>query len=875
MRFFLILFLFLFQLFAKDEYYITKSSHFSLIYAKEYTKEATFLYQNLDKLLEFYNKSYGFEMDEPMRIVLVSNNNQIPNAFSTQVPFNLGVYYNGGSGMNTYFATKSWLETLLFHEIAHNYQINTKKSKASQTLHKYLGNNYMPIFASIVPFFTLPNLLLPTPLLEGNSVLQESIYQNGGRLHSGIHKALTNALILNDRLTIERFINDHAIFPYLTEKYIVGGFFMEYLRTQYSLDKINSFFYKHSDHEINPFLVNNSFLRTFGKSLPQLFYEFIADTKEKNKDFKQLKNNRLASSKAEIIFTKNKNKIYFITNDLVTNKELVVYDTLNKNVKKETTNLLNGKLFLINDKVYSASSGQIAYDRYKFGLFDEDLDYIEDSLGKDIQDIYDDKKQAYIDINSSFLNTKLYVNERFYTTIESNALFDEHGDIYYFKQIGDTKELYKNKKKIFSYMGHFGKIIDIKDNGVYFIANSLYGSTLYIFDMDTKQLLRALPYDNIVDGKAISATEVLVSTINENGYYLHEISLEKEKVTTIPRAKITQYNTGFHFDYENDGIELQKEKYNTFSHMKFSALYPYYSFSSVSRDLFGFNASFYDPLLKNGLNIFAQQLALERVAGFSFINSSYFPMGVSIYGVDYEKRLENEKQFGGNIFLSYPFIQTQRTNLDLNIDQYFDTNYKDKNPLVMSLNHKYKQFFPLAMNYHFLSDLHILGSKDRGDTIYGGKYKFTKHLFSELYFNTNFQYLTSNTNSLQEGRGIKIINDPIYTSTNNTNILIEGFDSNFYVKKITAYSLGLQKSFHLSHYFYKLPFGIQRESLFYKHNNYKLDLSEEVSVKENIYGLRLDLLLGHKLSLPLEIKYINNDTAQNRKKLKVSFGLGF
>jgi hypothetical protein len=133
------------------------------------------------------------------------------------------IIYGAGSALVDYFSVTSWIKMLASHEIAHNYQLNAKDNEVSKTLHKVLKNNPFPIFAPI-PLFTLPNLLLPTALLEGDSVLNESIRDNGGRLFNHRFKAITLSLIKHNKITPTTFINDHIHFPYLEEKYILGSY---------------------------------------------------------------------------------------------------------------------------------------------------------------------------------------------------------------------------------------------------------------------------------------------------------------------------------------------------------------------------------------------------------------------------------------------------------------------------------------------------------------------------------------------------------------------------------------------------------------------------------------------------------------------------
>ena len=415
---------------SNDNYQVFKSDKYSIIFTKQYEKEAIFIKENLDDFFKINNKSFGYSFDEPLRIVLISNNIQIANAFSTQVPYNMTAFYNGGSSMVDYFGTTSWLETILTHELIHNYQLNAKKSEISQTLHKYLGNNYMPVWASIIPFWTLPNLMLPTGLLEGNSVLNESIYDNGGRLYNGRFKALLNSLVSANKITPNSFINDTLEFPYTEAKYIVGGYYMKYLAKIYGVDRVNHFFYNHSIHSINPFLLNSTFYETFGISYEKSINDFVKNFNNENKDFLSLKDGQtLATSSSEIYLSRTDNEILFLSNDLKTRPILYSYNyKLNELTQKETT-LKNGNLFIVDGTLYSNSEGFISSTLYKQGLFDKDAKILSLTTGKSIQDIKNNKI-AYFDIAKSFDKPALYIDDTFIDYVSSGALFDNQNFIY-------------------------------------------------------------------------------------------------------------------------------------------------------------------------------------------------------------------------------------------------------------------------------------------------------------------------------------------------------------------------------------------------------------------------------------------------------------
>ncbi len=96
------------------------------------------------------------------------------------VSFNMQVFYNAGISDIDYFCSSSWIKELMIHETAHNFQLNPKDNIVSDTAHKILGNNpLVPVF--FVPGFPVPNIMIKSILLEGNSVLNESRFGIGGR----------------------------------------------------------------------------------------------------------------------------------------------------------------------------------------------------------------------------------------------------------------------------------------------------------------------------------------------------------------------------------------------------------------------------------------------------------------------------------------------------------------------------------------------------------------------------------------------------------------------------------------------------------------------------------------------------------------------
>ena len=857
---------------SNDNYQIIQEKQFTIIYTDTYKQEAKFIKNNLNLFLKHNNQSFGFVLDQPITIILISNNIQVPNAFSTQVPYNMSVYFNGGSSMNSYFATKSWLINLLTHETSHNYQLNAKKSKISKTLHKYLGNNYMPIIAGI-PFFTLPNLLLPTAFLEGNAVLNESLYNNGGRLYSGRLNALKNSLIFANKITPNSFLNNNLTFPYTQAKYIIGGFYMQYLANQYGLDKVNQFFYAHSIHSINPLLLNTTFKNHFGISFDQSLSNFIYYTKKHYKNYTELNsNNYIAKSKGEIYLSKIDNKIYFITSDLKIKKKLNIFDIDTQSNLSKNTTLSNGKIFKINNILYTNKSDFISNKLYKWGLFDKENYILKQTKGKSIQDIYQNR-YAYIDIKKSFMDTKLYINDKFYSNISSNSLFDQNGNIYYFKQNNSKRTFYKNKIMLFTINGFYSKLIETKKNKIYFISNSKNGSTLYMYK--NNHIYKFNIYDNIINAKLINKSKALVVTVNSDGYYVKVIDISNPMITSIPVIKNINYKQKFKFNFDINKIILNGKSYNEISNIKFSMLYPSYSYDSTNGDIFMLNGLFVDPIMFNTLNIFAYKDFDTKITGLQYINERYLPFDLTYYKIDRTPKYFYQRDYFLSLKLYANILQQGHNIIKFSIKKYFDDDNIWKKPVITSFNHTYKTKFALNDEFTISSDTTISYKKDREDNIYDINYKFTKHIINELYGKIQLRSINSNVNNLTQQRGIKVSTNIFDIQEDKTNIFIEGNDYNFYSKKVTKYSAGLSYPFYLNHYFTIFPISLQKEKLFITHNNFSINTNHNFKIKEDIFGIKFDLLFFHKLSIPLTIKYIKNDFSKNEHKVKASLGVEF
>ncbi|VAY87531.1 hypothetical protein MNB_ARC-1_452 [hydrothermal vent metagenome] len=862
---------------SDDNYQVYKEDKYSIIYTLDYQEEAKFIKQNIDDFIKQNDKSFGYSFNEPIKIVLVSNNIQVANGFSNQTPFNMGIYFIGGSGMNDYFGTTSWLATLFAHEMIHNYQMNAKKSTVSKTLHKYLGDNSNLISVGPIPLFTLPNLLLPTLFLEGNAVLNESLRHNGGRLYNGSLNALKNSLIFSNKIDTSRLINDHLEFPYRSEKYIVGGYFMKYLAKHHGINKVNKFYYEHSDHYVNPLSLNLTFKKYFGISFESSVENFVKYTKDKYKNFKELKpKTLLAKSKSSIDLSKIDNKIYFITSDLKSKKQLHSYDINSDNHVYNNTRFQNGKVFKYNDTFYVAASGVISPREQKWGLFDEDNYILDTTKGKKIDDIYDDKL-AYININESFLYSKLYINDQFYAKVSSSTLFDKSGNIYYFKQLNDKRVLYKNKNEIFRFDGYFSKIIDIVDDEIYFIANTENGSSLYKFSNNKLNRLHAS--DNIINGKIIDKDNAIVVSVTANGYNVSKISLASQAVSNIEYEDVVNENENdqesYAFKFDNKLEDLHSVTYNEWSQLEFSYLYPSYQHDSKDGSIYKFDAHFQDIVDFNSLDIYRHKDKKENIAGFRYTHTKDISFKIDLHKII--NKDADQGDYGGSLEIYDPLLKKGRHSVDVKLKKYYADTFKDKKPMIFNLNHTYKETMKFESSPYFATKLSGIFKEDREDKIYGADLSVNANIFRQLYSHFQILRLYSDVDKLEDYRGIGLTTNVLNSQQDITNVLIEDNNNDIFVKDITKLSIGLSTTIDLSYYFTNFPISIRNEVISYTHNlyNYNVVANTDETITENVLSLKLNLLAVHLFPIPLTIKYIKNDSTPDEYKTKVGIEVHF
>jgi hypothetical protein len=172
---------------------------------------------------------------------------------------------------------------------------------------------------------------------------------------------------------------------------------------------------------------------------------------------------------------------------------------------------------------------------------------------------------------------------------------------------------------------------------------------------------------------------------------------------------------------------------------------------------------------------------------------------------------------------------------------------------------------------YFSSKLNLIGKHDQDSQTYGFEYNLNKHLFNELYINSQVKAMYSNAH----GNNIKIVDSSLDTLQDETNVFIESLKNDFLIKDIQKLSLGLNKTLHFSKYFSRFPFSLRREEIFLKYNYFKINTNRTNTIKESIIGVNFNILFGHKMPIPITIKYIHSTNINTSSKVIMGFGIKY
>lgn len=816
-----------------------------------------------------YEKLFGFPLDEKLYVGLLSDYNQIANGFSTPFPNNRQINYIGGTELVDYFSATSWLDILIYHETAHNYQLNAKDNPISQALHSVLGNG-----GFLNPLFTLPNLAVGSFLLEGNAVLNESWHGNGGRLYSGRFLAQTLLQVKAGYFTPARMYNETLFFPYGEHFYTMGGHFHYFLADKYGIQKTNHFMKENSREWFWPFFTNAAMERAVGQDFESLMGDYARETATVAYRVVEAQGPALVRSKYFSSLNRDEDAIFFLVNEEgVRAPKRIRIDRKTKTVDARRGSYLLGKMIKIGDRYFTQGGNAVSPLRIYQGLFDDRGIILPGTEGKMIQGYLRDGREVYFDVSSSFDHPRLFVGGDFYADAYSSVVIDQKDNLYYFGQKNKIRTLYKNKSPLYAFEGYYGIVSDVDASGnVYFVANSDVGSTLFRVD-ENGAVERVSSADNIVEARLVSDHEVLLAATSADDYYYVLNPLEPRKQSPFKTTLFFEKNPP---PFE-EGLEIGAvEKPVDLSNRYRSLLDLHYSGTMVTLQsdpeagwLYDIQMTFADPLTQNSVTALASRNEDEvTVVGLAYENTQTLAqISVIPYAVTEKNELlpsDAYRDFGVVGLASVPFLKKGYWEGALNTSFSQDFESVEREPLGVSLDLTRSEQYGHSFYRNNGFDTSLFGTADRGDTAYGGALAFQRDFPREWYVSLGGKGSLSDLSqgNPAERRGIKMVAKKSLVDYDPSIMVMPSLDGTRYVKKVIKGSVGIKKVFNVSKYYFTFPISLRRESLYLSYDHYAIDdFIRSQRVNEVTAGISLDSLWLNIFPIPINFEYIKNDNS--------------
>ncbi|GAA6135949.1 hypothetical protein NBRC116188_27390 [Oceaniserpentilla sp. 4NH20-0058] len=864
---------------AEDKPYLSQDvNNTNIIYTEENKQHAEHT-AGFEMLLQpIYEDTFGYQMDTQLSVGLISSYNQIANGFSTQFPSNRQVNYMGGAQLPDYFSSSSWLDMLLLHETAHNYQVNAKENVVSSSMFKVFRNGgiFFPFFPA-----TTPNLFESSFMLEGNAVLNESWHGRGGRLYSGRYRAMNYVHAKAGNLTKERMYNQTKNFPYGEGHYIFGSQYQYYLAETYGLDTTNKYFKNRSKNWYFPFTVNEPTKETFGVNFNTTFSAWAEKMEYEARSVKLAEGHILGRSKYYSDMNTKDSEVLFLTMERgVSSPKLFQYNKQNKTIKYETASLALGRVFPLEDGFYTVSARHTSPWRITQGLFDEDGMIKPGSEGKIIQGYLSDGQEVYFDTTKSYVSPQLFVGDEFYAAVNSSVIVkDDH--LYYFIQNGKKRTLFRDKQALYTLDGFYSIVADVDSSGaVYFIANSKMGSSLY--KVNNGNVSRVLNADNVVAAKLAGDNQVIVEAISADDYYYALIDLNiSDEDPYVVKLMWDDIEHPLHDRLSNfDKVEsialdepMEYGFFNNFSYTMGSFIAGEDENGDSSANLF---VTYSDPLGYNELTLKAQKDGYQSLLlGTRYSNNEHF----ILYGVDAfyvaDNGLEDvaafvdTRDYGIALDVKLPFLKQGYWAGQLQVGYYQDYIDLDREPVSLNVSVSRQQSFGHSFYTNEIAHSNFFVTHDRGDNITGSTFGFSTDLPLEFYAGFNGKYAASDSNANRaEYQGVKLESNVSFIGNDPSSFHIPSLLGDVFAKQVTYGEVNLSKVFNGSAYYFKFPLSLQREAVSIAYRRYQIEGVDgvagvnDVEINQASLALSFDASIVNKAVVRYVLEMVHNDSKE-------------
>lgn len=854
-----------------SNYFTYKNQEYKTIFSNEWRPYLPVIFNYQKALKDEYSKSFQWVVDEPYSMIFLSSRNQTPNAFATVVPHNILAFFAGGSYLTDEFGGQSFLKTTLIHETAHLYQLHSQDpfAKAHRKIFGHLPLFLYPILP--LPVVLYPNGVLPTWILEGNAVLNESRFNEGGRLFSGHSRALFFALLKDNRLNANRLTNDTLDFPYREEKYLVGAYFQSFLAEKFGIDRTNQFFLNHAQYWYWPIVVDKAFQSHFGESYYSLIEEFLGHYQSMARNQKKSEEPIIFTSQELTPFNRYHDHIFFLTTNSVSPTNLHIYHTKSARLITQVDSFKLGKPFFYNGEYYISSLGKTDDNQIIFSLWDHSKIRLKEFDSKLLFDLDDKKVPLYFDMNQSVDRPQLYHGSEKIGPSDSWAMKDDLGHIYFFRQDKNIRTLYKDNEILTQFAGYFARLLDVDAEGVYFLAPTPYGQSLFIYHFKSKTVSRLSTSDVIVEGKKIDHERFFIAELGSTSY--------EYKIITI-KTKHQEDPTLYHFPWEGDQLKVEEKtaspslikeineyhpvKYIQFNSWNFSYMggvdYKAPSFLKIVADIS-------DPMQKHNFitditqekrdkkeNSVGRQVDFEEKStkfSLTYLNRLY----LTNFGITtaYESLIDDgpaKDRPSVEAFIIHPLWQYGLWEQGVTLGSLHQFHKQKKWENYLQLPLKYNQSYAHSfLPYRGVSLLPTVWNE-------GAKDRMLYDLLAQSVFDLGEENFIS---LLAHGHYAPTSNSFIWEKRlKNQHYLIPTIKSERRVQKATRLGFSFQKVINTSLYSAVFPLGLRRFAPEIIYNYHYFPGQRHQNLSEYGMALNSELLALHLFPFPFKIVWLHN-----------------
>jgi hypothetical protein len=484
-------------------------------------------------------------------------------------------------------------------------------------------------------------------------------------------------------------------------------------------------------------------------------------------------------------------------------------------------------------------------------------------------------QEVYIWVPESWDQPHLYVGDKFYGVVNSSVMV--HGDdLYYFKQKEEQRILYRNHTKLAGFRGYYGFVSDVDAKGrVYFVANSKHGSTVYRYDPSRKKLERLSRGDDIISFKLLGHDKAIIQTVTAGGYEIKKTKLQPYvAVITGSKLHIPQHDIKMPENMQGTkGYDtIRADRYGSFGQMRFGSLESKSSYNTQDGYRLSLKANLTDPLWRNVLSFALRYQKQRSLLSVSYANSArLIRWGGSIAVIKKRRGYDNSKyrDVGYGAYLGLPFLAAGywRGSVRATLSKPYDDTSREPVSIGADMIYRKQSGYSKYPNHYFALSAFV--TKDR-DAIYAGAaFDWMHDLPHQSYIGIDGTYMYSTKADPKTHTGIRAgkVSGSFY---DKAVIGIPSLQESCYYKNTAKIGLGLYKVFDYEWLNYHLPVSLLRESIYLKHNIYRLsDTAGFTTIHESILGIEGDMLLLHKGVVPVKLEMLYNQDAKKKVQLRL------